>query len=77
MNLTALGKVNLRLSTLHSARGVVGQKKKKGSGICSGKKGNWNVSLRSVPASLFGYLVANGSLSYLLCTLYLFGDKFL
>lgn len=49
--------------------------KKKLSGICSGKKGNWNVSLHSAPPSHSGHLVANGSFTYLLCTLYVFGDK--
>lgn len=38
MNLTALGKVNLRLSTLHSARGVVGQKKKRDQVFVQGRK---------------------------------------
>lgn len=45
MNLTALGKVSLGLGSLHSFKGVVGQKEV--SGICLGKKENWNVGLCS------------------------------
>ena len=54
-----------------------GCRPKKVSGVCLGKKGNRNAGLCSAPPSYSGYLVANGSFSYVLCTLYLFGDKFL
>lgn len=47
------------------------------SGICLKNKENRHVSLHSAPPSHSGYLVANGSFSNLLCSLNLFGDKFL
>lgn len=62
--------------TLYSTGGVVGQKKNP-LGICLRNKGNRHVNLHSAPPSHSGYLVANGSFSNLLCSLNLFGDKFL